>query len=69
MGKWLTLVVLALSLLTGAMSLKAISPGSSVLVANTTAQPPSIPWNNTTAQPPSIPWNNTTAQPPSIPWN
>jgi hypothetical protein len=61
MSKWLTLVVLALLVLTTAMGLKSMS--HSVLVAPTTNPAPTIPWGQvalvpTTNPAPTIPWGS-----------
>jgi hypothetical protein len=77
MSKWLVVVVLALLVLTSAMSVKALTlsntgapvPPSPWLAANTGAPVPPSPWMNTGAPVPPSPWSNTGAPVPPSPWN
>lgn len=71
MSRKLTVVLLAMLVLVGAMSLKtvAVTHGDgSVMMANGGAPPPPTPWKNGGAPPPPTPWKNGGAPPPPTPW-
>lgn len=55
MNRWLTVAVLVLLVLTGAMGLKALS-GERSLMAVTSAPVPITPWAVTSAPVPITPW-------------
>jgi hypothetical protein len=70
MSRKLTVVLLAMLVLVGAMSLKTVvvtHGDGSVILANGGAPLPPIPWNNGGAPLPPIPWNNGKAPQPSTP--
>jgi hypothetical protein len=61
MSRKLTVVLLAMLVLVGAMSLKTVvvtHGDGSVILANGGAPLPPIPWKNGGAPLPPIPWNN-----------
>ena len=70
MSRKLTVVLLAMLVLVGAMSLKTVvvtHGDGSVILANGGAPLPPIPWNNGGAPLPPIPWNNGKAPQPLTP--
>lgn len=71
MSRKLTALLLAMLVLAGAMSLKAVVMAHSdgaVMMANGTAPPPPVPYRNGTAPPPPVPYRNGTAPPPPVPY-
>jgi hypothetical protein len=71
MSRKLTVVLLAMLVLVGAMSLKtvAVTHGdSSVIMANGGAPCPPVPWKNGGAPAPPVPWKNGGAPAPPVPW-
>jgi len=71
MSRRLTVVLLAMLILVGAMSLKTVVAthgDGSVIMANGGAPQPPIPWKNGGAPQPPIPWKNGGAPQPPIPW-
>jgi hypothetical protein len=71
MSRKLTVVLLAMLVLVGAMSLKTVvvahSDGS-VIMANGSAPLPPTPWKNGSAPLPPTPWKNGSAPLPPTPW-
>jgi hypothetical protein len=70
MSRKLTVVLLAMLVLVGAMSLKTVvvtHGDGSVILANGGAPMPPIPWKNGGAPMPPIPWNNGKAPQPPTP--
>lgn len=71
MSRKLTVVLLVLLILTGAMGLKTIvtsHANGTVLMANGCAPVPPSPWKNGTAPVPPDPWKNGTAPVPPSPY-
>jgi hypothetical protein len=71
MSRKLTVVLLAMLVLVGAMSLKtvAVTHGDgSVMMANGGAPAPPTPWKNGGAPAPPTPWKNGGAPAPPTPW-
>ena len=71
MSRKLTVVLLAMLVLVGAMSLKtvAVTHGDgSVIMANGGAPTPPVPWKNGGAPTPPVPWKNGGAPTPPVPW-
>jgi len=71
MSRKLTVVLLAMLVLVGAMSLKtvAVTHGDgSVIMANGGAPAPPTPWKNGGAPAPPTPWKNGGAPAPPTPW-
>jgi len=71
MSRKLTVVLLAMLVLVGAMSLKtvAVTHGDgSVIMANGGAPQPPVPWKNGGAPQPPVPWKNGGAPQPPVPW-
>ncbi len=71
MSRKLVVVLLAMLVLVGAMSLKTVAVAhgdGSVIMANGGAPAPPIPWKNGGAPAPPIPWKNGGAPAPPIPW-
>ncbi|HKW33325.1 MAG TPA: hypothetical protein VJN92_10005 [Candidatus Acidoferrum sp.] len=71
MSRKLTVVLLAMLILVGAMSLKtvAVTHGDgSVIMANGGAPQPPVPWKNGGAPQPPVPWKNGGAPQPPVPW-
>lgn len=69
MSRKLTVILLVMLVLTGAMGLKAIvtSHGNgAVMMANGAAPAPPTPWNGAAPAPPT-PWNGAAPAPPT-PW-
>jgi hypothetical protein len=79
MNRWLTVILLVLVVLVGAMGLRnlvvhaqpAVANGMSspVLMAGTSAPVPPDPWSGTSAPVPPDPWSGTSAPVPPDPWN
>ena len=72
MSRKLTVILLAMVVLVGAMSLKtavAAHGNGSVVLANGGAPPPPIPWDNSGTPKPPVSWTNGGAPPPPIPWD
>ena len=71
MSRKLTVILLAMLVLAGAMSLKTVvvahSDGS-VIMANGGAPVPPTPWKNGGAPVPPTPWKNGGAPVPPTPW-
>jgi hypothetical protein len=71
MSRRLVVVLLAMLVLVGAMSLKTVvvthSDGS-VIMANGGAPCPPVPWKNGGAPAPPVPWKNGGAPAPPVPW-
>jgi hypothetical protein len=70
MSRKLTVVLLAMLILVGAMGLKTVvvtHGDGSVILANGGAPMPPIPWKNGGAPMPPIPWNNGKAPQPPTP--
>jgi len=71
MSRKLTVILLAMLVLVGAMSLKtvAVTHGDgSVIMANGGAPQPPVPWKNGGAPQPPVPWKNGGAPQPPVPW-
>jgi len=71
MSRKLTVVLLALLVLVGAMSLKTVVVAhgdGSVIMANGSAPLPPTPWKNGSAPLPPTPWKNGSAPLPPTPW-
>jgi len=71
MSRKLTVVLLAMLVLVGAMSLKTVAVthgGGSVIMANGGAPQPPVPWKNGGAPQPPVPWKNGGAPQPPVPW-
>ena len=71
MSRKLTVVLLAMLVLVGAMSLKtvAVTHGDgSMIMANGGAPQPPVPWKNGGAPQPPVPWKNGGAPQPPVPW-
>ncbi len=70
MSRKLTVILLAMLVLVGAMSLKTVvvtHGDGAVILANGGAPLPPIPWKNGGAPLPPIPWNNSKASQPPMP--
>jgi hypothetical protein len=71
MSRKLTVVLLAMLVLVGAMSLKTVATthgAGSVIMANGGAPQPPTPWKNGGAPQPPTPWKNGGAPQPPTPW-
>ncbi|HEX7696634.1 MAG TPA: hypothetical protein VF394_04520 [Candidatus Acidoferrum sp.] len=71
MSRKLTVVLLAMLVLVGAMSLKTVVVAhgdGSVIMANGSAPLPPTPWKNGSAPLPPTPWKNGSAPLPPTPW-
>lgn len=71
MSRKLTVVLLAMLVLVGAMSLKTVATthgDGSVIMANGGAPAPPTPWKNGGAPAPPTPWKNGGAPAPPTPW-
>ncbi len=71
MSRKLTVVLLAMLVLVGAMSLKTVvvtHGDGSVFMANGGAPAPPTPWKNGGAPAPPTPWKNGGAPAPPTPW-
>jgi len=71
MSRKLTVILLVMLILTGAMGLKTIVASSSngaVMMANGSAPVPPSPWKNGSAPVPPSPWKNGSAPVPPSPW-
>jgi len=71
MSRKLTVVLLAMLVLVGAMSLKTVvvtHGDGSVIMANGGAPVPPTPWKNGGAPVPPTPWKNGGAPVPPTPW-
>jgi hypothetical protein len=71
MSRKLTVVLLAMLVLAGAMSLKTVvvaQSDGSVIMANGGAPAPPTPWKNGGAPAPPTPWKNGGAPAPPTPW-
>jgi hypothetical protein len=70
MSRKLTVVLLVMLILTGAMGLKTIvtSHNGGVMMANGSAPVPPSPWKNGSAPVPPSPWKNGSAPVPPSPW-
>lgn len=72
MSRKLTVILLAMVVLVGAMSLKtavAAHGNGSVVLANGGAPQPPTPWDNSGTQKPPVPWKNGGAPQPPTPWD
>ncbi len=71
MCKWLTVVVLVLLVLAGAMGLRnlATAHAGPVMVANGAGPVPPTPWMNGAGPVPPTPWMNGAGPVPPTPWN
>ncbi len=72
MCKWLTVVVLVLLVLAGAMGLRNLATANAsgpVVLANGTGPIPPSPWMNGTGPIPPSPWSNGTGPIPPSPWS
>lgn len=71
MSRRLAVVLLAMLVLVGAMSLKTVvvthSDGSMIMANGGAPQPP-VPWANGGAPQPPVPWKNGGAPQPPVPW-
>ena len=71
MSRKLTVVLLAMLILVGAMSLKTVvtaHDNGTVIMANGGAPVPPTPWKNGGAPVPPTPWKNGGAPVPPTPW-
>lgn len=71
MSRKLTVVLLAMMVLAGAMSLKTVvtaHDNGAVIMANGSAPVPPTPWKNGSAPVPPTPWKNGSAPVPPTPW-
>lgn len=71
MSRKATVVLLAMLVLVGAMSLKTVvvtHGDGSVIMANGGAPQPPVPWKNGGAPQPPVPWKNGGAPQPPVPW-
>ena len=70
MNKWLTVAVLVLLVLAGAMGLRNATTAkvAPFLVANGGGPVPPVPWMNGGGTVPPVPWNGGGPVPP-VPWN
>ncbi|HET9802313.1 MAG TPA: hypothetical protein VFP96_03690 [Candidatus Acidoferrum sp.] len=71
MSRKLTVVLLAMMVLVGAMSLKTVvtaHDSGAVIMANGSAPVPPTPWKNGSAPVPPTPWKNGSAPVPPTPW-
>jgi hypothetical protein len=71
MSRKLTVILLAMLVLVGAMSLKTVVVAhgdGSVVMANGSAPLPPTPWKNGSAPLPPTPWKNGSAPLPPTPW-
>jgi hypothetical protein len=71
MSRKLTVVLLAMMILVGAMSLKTVvtaHDNGAVIMANGSAPVPPTPWKNGSAPVPPTPWKNGSAPVPPTPW-
>ena len=71
MSRKLTVVLLVMLVLVGAMSLKTVvvtHGDGSVIMANGSAPAPPVPWKNGSAPAPTVPWKNGSAPAPPVPW-
>lgn len=71
MSRKLMVVLLAMLVLVGAMSLKTVATthgDGSVIMANGGAPAPPTPWKNGGAPAPPTPWKNGGAPAPPTPW-
>jgi len=71
MSRKLTVVLLAMMILVGAMSLKTVvaaQDNGAVIMANGSAPVPPTPWKNGSAPVPPTPWKNGSAPVPPTPW-
>jgi hypothetical protein len=79
MNRWLTVGILVLLVLVGAMGLRnvvvnaqpAVANGgmNPVIMAGTTSPVPPDPWSGTTSPVPPDPWSGTTSPVPPDPWS
>lgn len=73
MNRWLTVVVVALLVLVGAMGLKtavvADSSDAPIVTANGHGPVPPTPWKNGHGPVPPTPWKNGHGPVPPTPWN
>jgi len=71
MSRKLTILLLAMLVLVGAMGLKTVVMAHSdgaVMMANGGAPVPPVPWKNGGAPVPPVPWKNGGAPVPPVPW-
>jgi len=71
MSRKLTVILLVLLILTGAMGLKTLvttHADGAVMMANGAAPAPPSPWKNGAAPAPPSPWKNGAAPAPPSPW-
>jgi hypothetical protein len=71
MSRKLTVILLAMMILVGAMSLKTVVTAldnGAVIMANGSAPVPPTPWKNGSAPVPPTPWKNGSAPVPPTPW-
>ncbi len=71
MSRKLTVVLLVLMILVGAMGLKTVvtaQDNGAVIMANGSAPVPPTPWKNGSAPVPPTPWKNGSAPVPPTPW-
>ena len=71
MSRKLTVLLLAMLVLVGAMGLKTVVMAHSdgaVMMANGSAPVPPVPWKNGSAPVPPVPWKNGSAPVPPVPW-
>lgn len=71
MSRKLTVILLVMLILTGAMGLKTIVTShadGTVMTANAAGPAPPVPWKNAAGPAPPVPWKNAAGPAPPVPW-